>query len=156
MHYFTTALAFAGLLTSTLAAPTPAGNLEARAYSWQVTKWQFSLGNQAWDYSFTVTGAKRDLDPKFTAKCYGSAGEAYANCDVLESNGKPRVQAKVRFVEDEDGRFPRVFVREKTVADLCSSTSIGQHTRLGVNQPIGSGKGSNFKITEFTGNAYCE
>jgi hypothetical protein len=128
MHFFTTAIAAATLLGSTLAVPAA----EASKPCWSVTKWN-SCGGRANDYSFTVKGAANGDTPAFTANCEGAANEDYAECTVLSRNGAavPEVYAKVPIVtdpKDPNDNIPEVFVQtEYTNDEGCRFESTGHH-----------------------------
>ena len=120
MQYLILALAFAfsSLLTSALGAGT-----------WQVRKWQFSRGQAAYEYSFSISGREQGgrlvKIPGFTATCSGQAGQQLAACTVSSSTATAPeelygVSARVKIVvdpENENDSIPRVFVNEKWTTD---------------------------------------
>ena len=117
MQYLTVAVALTGFLVPAFAAPSPASSA-TEDYHWSVSKWQFSRGSDAYDYSLTVTGDQDGKTPGFTATCSGEAGEGFEECSILPVGGHsaiPTILAKVKIVadpSDPNDNIPRVFVRE--------------------------------------------
>jgi hypothetical protein len=145
MQFFTTALAAAAIFGSSLAVPL----VEAEDYQWSVTQWSFLRGQNAYDYSLKVKGAKNGETPKFTAFCEGTQKGGYKECVVSSINGAkvPQVYANVNIVtdpNDPNDNIPRVFVKTTfTNEEGCIFTSIGHHD---ATISTGTGKGSKFPI----------
>ena len=155
MQYLTIALAFAGLAAST---PVPA-ELETRAtYQWSVTKWMYSRGQSAYDYSFTVQGPKSGNTPGFIALCDGVNVGGYAPCTIQAHQGTylPNVSANVNNVvdpTDPNDTIPKVLVKLSYTDDNdCTYTQIGNHD---ASLNSGSGPASKFVIVPSKARAVC-
>ena len=146
MQYTTIAVALFGLLGSSMAAPTADA---ADDYSWSVTKWSFSRGQTAYDYSFSVSGPQDGKTPGFTATCSGTQKGGYKECSILPvgtASAVPTVYANVNIVtdpNDPNDTIPRVFVKETWTRNGCSYTQVGHHDAT-LNS--GSRKGRKFPI----------
>ncbi len=160
MQYFTIAAALSALMAMTSAAPVISGETE---YQWSVSKWQYSRGEDSYDYSFSVTGPQDGKTPGFTATCSGAAMSGFNECTILpEATGHaaiPTILAKVKNVVDPENpndTVPRVFVRETyTNRNDCVFTQTGNYIKRGFNQPTGSGKGAKFAIVPASATAVC-
>jgi hypothetical protein len=160
MHAIALAAALAGLLLpAAMAAPVVDGTAQ---YEWTVTKFQFSRGQEEYDYSFSVSGPQDGTVPGFTASCSGPAQNGFQPCSILPVGGHssvPTVLANVKIVQDPsnpDDNIPRVVVRE-TWSDKkgCSYQQTGHYDKSGFNQPVGSKKGSRFIIIPGHAKAVC-
>ena len=94
MHFYTIALTAAGLITSTLAGPIPAG------YQWSVTNWVAGCSDEYCTYSFSVSGPQNGNIPKFSARCAGVDAGGLADCKILSSSQEVEVSAKLRHQAD--------------------------------------------------------
>ena len=94
MQYFTLALAAAGLMGSSMAAPVPAG------YEWSVTNWVAGCSDEYCTYSFQISGPQNGNIPKFSARCAGVDAGGFGDCKVLSSSQEVEVSAKLRHQAD--------------------------------------------------------
>ncbi|KAK5165918.1 uncharacterized protein LTR77_008842 [Saxophila tyrrhenica] len=129
MQLLPLALTAATLLTHALANPLAAA---APAYKWSVTKWSFTRGQAAYDYSFTISGAAHGAIPAFKASCTGTQTGGFRDCTILSDNPvPPTVSANVNIVQDPENpndNIPRVFVRVEFVDDEdCRYNDAGNH-----------------------------
>jgi hypothetical protein len=107
MHFLNIALAAAGLLGSSLAAPAAA---VADNYHWSVTNWTSTkAAGRGYDYTFTVTGKKNGVTPKFTATCTGTSKDGYSGCTVT-TPADVKVSANVDIITNSATKHPRIYV----------------------------------------------
>ena len=147
MQIFTLTLALAGLITSSIAAPTPEADsvLEARAggYTWSVSKWRFERGDNDYDYSFKVSGSNYQDNIGFAALCSGTNSGGAVDCTVLHHKGPyvPSVSSDTKIV----GGSPKVTVTESWTDDEgCVYTNKGS---VVASANSGPGPASKFTIT---------
>ncbi|KAK3055553.1 hypothetical protein LTR09_003473 [Extremus antarcticus] len=121
MQLLTTVLVAAGLLSSSLAAPSA----EARAdYSFSITKWTFYQGQD----DFYVKAKYAGGIPNFKAVCGGPQNGGLTKCTLLENGGltvgQLKVSADVELVET----VLRVSVKANFRNDIyCKFQELGQY-----------------------------
>ena len=160
MHAIALTAALVGqLLTSAIAAPVADSTSQ---YEWTVTKFQFSRGQEEYDYSFSVSGPQDGTVPGFSATCSGAAQRGFQASSVVQigtSSSVPTFLAKVKIVQDPsdpNDNIPRVVVRETWEdSEGCEYQLTGHFDKSGFNQPVGSKKGSKFVIIPAHAKAVC-